>query len=369
MSRLRVAVVGAGHLGRIHAKLLNAVDGAELVAITDPYEGSRAMASEQFGVPTFESHQEIIEQIDAAVIAAPTDHHVEIADDLIQAKKHVLVEKPLATTAADCDRLIAAAQRRRVILQVGHVERFNPAWSAAESVAKTPKYIESVRASSFPGRCLDVGVVMDLMIHDLDLIHSLTDADPVRVDASGISLVSDHEDIAEARVTFGCGLVANVKASRISPSPTRQMQIFGPNGFADIDFSGPSATLIQPDPSLVDRTFDLEAEIAGRPKGPLGYGETLFSDFLPVQTPTIEPRNAILDELHDFVLSVQVGTQPTVNGIAGGRAVALAEQILQSMGQHQWMPADQPFLRGPHTTVPESIEAATRRVHDQRRAA
>ena len=332
MSRLRVAVIGAGHLGRIHSKLLGQVDGAELVAISDPIESTRGVAEKQFAVPTFADHRSLINRIDAAVIAAPTDRHAEIATDLLKAGKHVLVEKPIATSAAQADRLAMLAASRRLTLQVGHVERFNPAFTSLDHLGIDVKYVEAVRASRFPGRCLDVGVVMDLMIHDIDLVCAMTDAAVSDVSASGIAVVSDHEDLAEARIEFECGLVANLKASRVSPTPAREMHVYGPNGFAQIDFSGPAVHAVRPSDSIVERSFDLDVAT----DNPLTYADELFGEHLKLETIELEPRNAILDELHDFVISIQSGVSPTVDGAAGARAVAIAERILETITGRSW---------------------------------
>jgi predicted dehydrogenase len=362
---LRIAVIGGGHLGKIHARLLRTVDSVQLVAVTDPTDAARAAAADQFAVPTYASHRQVIDHVDAAVIAAPTPLHHEIAADLIAAGKHVLVEKPLTPRAADSHRLVELARRHRVTLQVGHVERFNPAWTAAAQRIERPKFIEAVRASSFPGRCLDVGVVMDLMIHDLDLVLSMTDAPVTRVDAGGMSVVSEHEDVAEARVSFACGLVAQLKASRISPLASRRMQIYAERGFAEIDFAAPAATVIEPDASILDRSFQLAQA------GPLDqFRGELFQRWLRVQTLEVEPRNAILDELHDFVISIQSGSAPAVDGTAGARAVELAERILGEIQMRQWAGGDATgHQRGPHALPHETIEAASARYQNQRRAA
>tara|TARA_R110002073_G_scaffold60209_27_gene151343 strand:- start:11086 stop:12183 length:1098 start_codon:yes stop_codon:yes gene_type:complete len=365
VSRLRIAVIGAGHLGRIHAKLLQQVDGVELVAVTDPFAQARAKVEELFSVPTFADYRECIPKIDAAVVAAPTDLHAEIATDLLKAGKHAFVEKPLAANGPDAQRIANLARSRNLTLQVGHVERFNPAFAALEDLAVDAKYVEAVRASRFPGRCLDVGVVMDLMIHDLDLVLSLTNA-PVRsVSASGMSVISSHEDIAETRIEFECGLVANLKASRLSPTPARQMQIFGANGFADIDFGKPSLTSVCPSASVVDRTFDLDSEV----ENPLVCADQIFTESLKCVTKELEPRNAILDELHDFAISIQTGISPAVNGDAGARAVIVADQILDSIKKRTWYRDSSTTEVGPHAMVRQRIESASRRAGQNRRAA
>jgi predicted dehydrogenase len=334
---LRVAVIGGGHLGRIHAKLLTQVDGAQLVAVCDPnLAASQAIAdahhNDSTPVTAHANYRDCINSIDAAVIAAPTDCHAEIATTLIKAGKHLFVEKPLANDADDARRLALLASTRGLVLQVGHVERFNPAFTALEDFGVDVKYVEAVRASRFPGRCLDVGVVMDLMIHDLDLVLSLTNA-PVRsISASGLSVVSSHEDIAEARIEFQCGMVANLKASRVSPTPARDMVLYSPAGFAQIDFGKPSLTTVRTSESLSRREFALAAAT----DNPLKYADTLFTEHLQCEVRELEPRNAILDELHDFVISVQCQGTPVVDGAAGARAVAVADSILQAIEQRAW---------------------------------
>jgi len=365
MNRLRIALVGAGHLGKIHGRLLQQVSGAELVAVADPDEAAGETLAQQLGVPAFTHHHELIDLCDAAVIASPTRFHAEIGRDLVSAGKHLLVEKPLATDAEDALELARLATARRVTLQVGHVERFNPAWTAAGDQLQRAKFIEAVRASRFPGRCLDVGVVMDLMIHHLDLVLSLTEASVCDVQASGLALITDNEDLAEARVTFECGLVAQFKASRVSPLATRQLQAFGEQGFTEIDFAAPAVTVVRPHQDLSDRSFDLD-EVSDNP---LAFSEQLFRDYLPVEAIEIEPRNAILDELHDFVLSVQTGVAPTVSGAAGARAVELADSILAAIDQRSWSASNAPSQQGPFAIPQETIEAASRRIHTARRAA
>lgn len=331
MMPLRIAVIGGGHLGRIHARLLSGMDDVQVVAVTDPSDAARTLVAEQLNLPTYASHLQVVDQIDAAVVASPSDLHAEIASGLLASGKHLLVEKPLTINPQEAKSLAALARREDLTLQVGHVERFNPAWTAAADVVQQAKYIDATRASSFPGRCLDVGVVMDLMIHDIDLVLSLASGPLVDVRASGLSLVSNHEDLAEARLTFACGLVANLKASRVSHGASRSMQVFGPQGFAEIDFSGPSVTTISPSDSLRDRTFEL-AELGD----PRSARDVLFDKHLAGETAKIEPRNAILDELHDFVISIRSGAEPTVSGDAGALAVEVADQVLRSIAMRRW---------------------------------
>ncbi len=363
MSRLRVAVVGAGHLGRIHAKLLGQVEGAELVAISDPFESARKQASEQFGVRTVADYRDLISDVDAAIIAAPTDLHFEIARDLLKAGKHLLVEKPLTHRSEEANQLSMMASAKRLTLQVGHVERFNPAFTALGDIVVDVKYVEAVRASRFPGRCLDVGVVMDLMIHDIDLVLSMTTAPVSSISASGVSVVSNHEDIAETRIEFECGLVANLKASRVSPTPARQMQVYGSGGFADIDFGTPALSTVLASDKITDRSFVLSDET----DNPLKYADQLFGDHLQCSTHALTPRNAILDELHDFVLSITTGAAPTVSGADGARAVVIADQVIGAIKKRRWYSDASPRETGHKAYPRERIE--TRSQTQTRRAA
>lgn len=357
MSKLRTAVIGTGHLGRIHAKLLGQVDGAELVAVSDPIDAARHAVAAAHGVPEFADYRQCFDRIDAAVVASPTDTHADVVGDLLRAGKHVFVEKPLTIDRDDARRLALLASSRRRTLQVGHVERFNPAFTALDKLKVDVKYVEAVRASSFPGRCLDVGVVMDLMIHDLDLVLSLTDSAVRSVSSSGLSVISSHEDLAEARIEFECGLVACLKASRISPAPARSMQMYGANGYADIDFGAPSLSIVRPCESVSNRTFDLFEET----DNPLGFSAQLFSERLRCETLELEPRNAILDELHDFVISIQTGMSPTVDGAAGAYAVDVAQRVLESIEQRSWYGDASEVEIGPHAMPRKRIEDVTRR--------
>lgn len=351
MTNLRIGLIGAGHLGRIHAKLLSQVDGAELVAVAEPSSHCQDLIRKSHDVPIFSDPTELIHAVDAVIVASPTPTHTEIVDEFLIAGKHVFCEKPLTITAADSRRLAMAASFRRLTLQVGHVERFNPAFTALGDLATDVKYVEAVRASSFPGRCLDVGVVMDLMIHDLDLIRSMTTAPVASIHSSGIRVVSNHEDIAETRIEFECGLVANVKASRISPTATRSMQVYGPRGFAEIDFGTPSLSTVRTSEAIRDRSFQLSNET----ENPLEFRDQLFAEHLQIESQPLTPRNAILDELHDFVLSIQTGVAPTVDGHAGAAAVALAEQVCRSIEARSWYGTDSGIEIGSGATARRHI--------------
>jgi predicted dehydrogenase len=220
MSRkLRVGVVGAGHLGTIHARLVRTIDDVQLVGIADPDAAARERIAAEIETDVCADHRQLIGRIDAAILAAPTDHHYWIGMELAEAGIHLLVEKPLALTVAEADALVRATRSRNLILQVGHVERFNPAFTAAAARLQRPRFIDAVRASGYTGRSTDVGVVLDLMIHDIDLVLSLVPSEVVEVEAVGTAVLGPHEDLAHARLRFANGCLANLSASRVSYEP------------------------------------------------------------------------------------------------------------------------------------------------------
>ena len=207
---------------------------------------------------SYASHIALLGRIDAAVIAAPTVLHHRLAVDCLEAGTHLLVEKPICTTVAEADELVELARRQQLVLQVGHVERFNPALVAAIPYARNPKFIEAVRASGFTFRSMDVGVVLDLMIHDIDLVLSLVRSPLRSVEALGVSILGGHEDVAHARLEFQSGCVANLSASRVSYEPARKMQIWAPRAYANIDFGTRTTTLVRPSETLLRGEFQAD---------------------------------------------------------------------------------------------------------------
>ncbi|MHB1037746.1 MAG: Gfo/Idh/MocA family protein [Pirellulales bacterium] len=356
MSRLKLAVIGAGHLGRIHARLASGIAGIELVGIADPVAASRRQLAEEHHVAAFAHHRDLIGQVDAAVVAAPTRLHHEIGVDLARHGIHLLVEKPLAASLDEADALVAAAARSGIVLQVGHVERFNPAFKSVLPHLDEPKYIEAVRASGYTFRSTDIGVVLDLMIHDLDLVLALARSPVRQVEALGLSVLGKHEDIANARLVFENGCVATLSASRVSFQAARRMQIFSRQAFAAIDFATRNATLVRPSQRLASRQIDVDL-LTSDEKTRLK--DHLFEDLLPLERVQAEPCDAITAELNDFAESIRTGRAPEVTGVQARDAVAVAEAILAKIETHSWdgktdglsgpfgAPSPQ-ILRGPH---------------------
>ena len=238
MSNLKLAVIGCGHLGRIHAKLATQLDGAELIAVCDPDQASRQRVSESVNCDGFADYRTLLPQIDAAILAAPTSLHCTIATDLIRQGVHVLVEKPITTDLTQAQQLTTAAEKHGVVLAVGHVEQFNPTFAEARQQIQRPRFIEAVRTGVFTFRSTDVGVVFDLMIHDLDLIRSLAGSPVVQTVATGFSTLTSHEDFAEARLVFANGCVSHLKASRTSQHAQREMTVYEDHQAVSIDMGG-----------------------------------------------------------------------------------------------------------------------------------
>ncbi|HEX7447124.1 MAG TPA: Gfo/Idh/MocA family oxidoreductase [Pirellulales bacterium] len=353
---MRAAVVGVGHLGRIHARILATTPGVELVGVADPVETNRQQVAAAHQTRAFADHRELIGQIDAAVIATPTRFHAQVARDLLAAGIHLLVEKPLATSSAEAAEMVEAARRQALVLQVGHVERFNPAFVAAMPHLREPKYIEAVRRGGFSFRSTDIGVVLDLMIHDLDLVLSLVRSPVRRVDALGVALFGRHEDLVNARLTFANGCVATLSASRASHSAARTMQVWTRRGFTAVDFAARAATVVRPSASIARHELDIE-RLSSAEKNDLK--DHLLTDHLPVEQLTVPEGDPLTAELTDFVTSIRTGRPPRVSGGQGLDAIRVAELVLEQVETHAWdgtpggpvgpRPAATPqIIRGPH---------------------
>ena len=331
MSRLRLAVVGVGHLGRIHARLAAKLPEIELVAVVDARREARDAVAAETGARAVAEYRELFGEVDAAIVATPTCSHSAVASDLIRGGVHVLVEKPITATLQEAEELVQLARRRQAVLQVGHVERFNPALVSVADRLAEPKYIEGRRQSGYTFRSTDVGVVMDLMIHDIDVVLSLVKSPVARVDALGVSVLGDHEDMVSARLQFANGAVANLVASRTSFAPARTMQVFTASRFASIDFAARRATVVEPRRDVLDRDFcvaDLSEEERARLR------ERLFEELLVRQEVPAVETNAIEEEQRDFAAAIRTGGSPRVTGADGRDAVAVAESVLQRVRMH-----------------------------------
>lgn len=309
---LRVAVIGVGHLGRHHARIYASMPGVSLVGVCDSNAERGQEIAAEYKTKFFSDYKELIGQIDAVSLAVPTiDHHL-IGCDLLKNKIAVLVEKPIARTLAEADEMISVARENNVCLQVGHLERFNPAVVAVSKIVTTPRFFETHRLSMFSPRSLDIDVVMDLMVHDLDIISWLVKSPVINISAVGIPVISHKFDIANARLEFANGCIANVTASRISNEKTRKLRLFQPSDYISLDYITQQAGIWSLRPSK---------EMVGQPKIEVGL--------LPV-TPD-EPLRA---ELAAFIESVSKGEMPKVTGEDGRNALSLALQVSERIAEH-----------------------------------
>ncbi|MFO1065579.1 MAG: Gfo/Idh/MocA family oxidoreductase [Pirellulales bacterium] len=369
MNKLKLAIIGAGHLGRIHARLAKGNENFEVVGVADPVAAALKTVGVELELPTCEDYQSLIGKIDAAVIATPTVHHYEVAAALLRAGVHVLVEKPLASTVDQAERLVQIAARHNRVLQVGHVERFNPSWTAAQPYLGTPKYIECVRAGTYSGRSTDIGVVHDLMIHDIDLVLSIVRSEVESVSACGIALLGEREDLAEARVEFRNGCIATFKASRVSLEALRRMALYTDAGMAQIDFAKNEVRVVKPTLELLERQVHLDKMPAEQR---MAAKDQIFDNWFTVESLPAQPRNAILDEHNDFAISIRTNASPIVSGEDGLRAMQLAERILAELSRHGWEGrASKPWQIGPLATpTPRILQLpeTQRHVQPQRKA-
>jgi predicted dehydrogenase len=333
VSRLKLAVVGAGHLGRFHARVAANLPDARLVAVVDPVASAREQVAAEVGTRPLADFRDLIGLADAAIVATPTLLHFDVARELLLSGIHVLVEKPITTTLAQADELVNLAERQQLILQVGHIERFNPAFTAVKNRLSDPKYISARRLSTYTFRSTDIGVVLDLMIHDIDAVLSLVDAHVTRVEAVGISVLGKEEDIVDARLYFESGCIANITASRVSYETARSMQVFTDQCCATIDFSARQARLVEPTAEVLGRQFDVGTLTAEQMNH---LRDHLFEALLVKSEVPIADCNAMEQEQLDFTRAIRTSTEPMVSGTAGRDALAVAQEVLSQVAAHRW---------------------------------
>jgi len=304
---LRVAAIGVGHLGRHHARILSSLPGAALVGVVDIKADRAAEIADACHTRPFTDFHDLLGRVDAVTIAVPTQAHLDVASVFLDRGIPVLVEKPLARSVEEADRLIAMASARGTVLAVGHTERFNPAVAAASPFLQDPRFIEVHRLGTFPERSLDIDVVFDLMIHDLDIVLSIVRAPVASIEAVGVPVLTGRVDIANARLRFENGCIANVTASRISRDRVRKIRFFQPDAYLSIDYAAQEVEMYR----LV-RGAEVRPGIEGG----------------KLDVPREEP---LVRELTDFLAAVREGRQPLVTGEDGRRALELAQRITERM--------------------------------------
>lgn len=316
---LRIGVIGVGHLGSIHASLWSKVPEVRLIGVVDADAASAARIAESAGTKAYDSVTALLRDVDAVSIVTPTRSHAAVALEALAAGVHCFIEKPIAATVSDARAISALATVKKLVVQVGHIERFNPALLALGKMILEPLFIESHRLAQYTPRATDVPVVHDLMIHDIDVILSLVHSPVARLDANGVSVVSDATDIANARIQFENGCVANVTASRISQSPMRKMRIFQQDAYISIDFAAPKVEVFR----LVD---DADAAGATMKLGEIEKGSRKRT--IIFEQPAVSPVNALQFELEQFRNSIANGSPVVVTADEGIRALEIAEKIV-----------------------------------------
>lgn len=318
---LKVGVLGAGHLGKIHLRLLNQSSKYELVGFYDPFEENAKKVAIEFGYKKFDSIESLIQEVDVVDIVTPTLSHYECAVTAIEAGKHVFLEKPISNTVEEAEKIIALAQKHNVKGQVGHVERFNPAFQAVKDKIENPMFIETHRLAEFNPRGTDVPVVLDLMIHDIDAILSVVRSKVKSVNASGVAVISDSPDIANARIEFENGCVANVTSSRISMKNMRKSRFFQKDAYISVDYLEKICEVVKmKDAPEVPGDFDMILQNAE------GIKKQIYFD-----NPKVNTNNAILDELETFADAINNNTSPIVTLEDGTEALRVAYMIIESM--------------------------------------
>jgi predicted dehydrogenase len=310
MTKLRVGVIGLGHLGQHHVRLLASLNGVELAGICDSNRGRADEIASKFGGPVFADSRELLGRVDAVVVAVPTIAHVDVALPFLDAGIATLVEKPIAASAKDADRLVDAAERRGALLATGHTERFNPAVAAALPLISEPRFIEIHRLGTFPERSLDIDVIFDLMIHDLDLLLSVVKSEVAAIEAVGVNVLTPKADIANARLRFASGCIANVTASRISRERVRKARFFQHDSYVSIDYAAQ------------------ELEVFRLVKDSMKAGSRPIIHGGKVDVTNEEPLRR---ELQDFIDAVRTRRRPGVTGRDGRDALALATRVAETM--------------------------------------
>ena len=310
---LRLGVVGAGHFGRYHAHKCAALDGARLIAVVDIDEERAAAVADPLGADAATDHRALIGRVDAASVAVPAAAHYAVVKDFLDAGIHVLVEKPFTESVASARELTALAEAEGLVLQVGLIERFSDAFQAIAPRIARPLYIESVRVSPFPQRNTDVSVVLDVMIHDIDIILALVDAPVTEIDAVGTPVFSASEDIANARLKFANGCVANVTASRVSLKTERTLRIFQPDMYIKVDHGERSVRIAR------KKDGDVPASM----------------ESVALERTDFEQGDALMREIESFVRTVETGGIPAVSGADGVRSLEVAHRITASMSENR----------------------------------
>lgn len=336
MEILKVAVVGVGHLGQHHARVFTELDKTELVCVIDADERRAKEIGERLQVPYYTSIDDMPEEVQAVSIAAPTTYHFDLAKNLLSRKKHLLVEKPITTTLDEAREMVAYAKEQGCRLQVGHIERFNPAMMGIRKYISQPRYIESNRISPYSFRSFDVSVIHDMMIHDIDIVLELAQSEVVEVEALGVDVISGSEDMANVRLKFKNGCIADLTASRLSMKSVREIRLFQNSSYISMDYMTKKARILELSPDFtpdkvreVDPTQDRDTLLA-----------TLFTQFIQMEELELEGGEPLKYELGAFAAAILEDKPVEVPGEDGVRAMEIIEDIYKSIEENQWRAGD-----------------------------
>lgn len=322
---LKIGVIGAGHLGKIHIKCLKEITGYQLIGFYDLDEQNAAKVETELGIKKFNSLTELINAVEVIDIVTPTVSHFQYASEAIIKQKHLFIEKPITTTVEEAEKLIQLAEKVKVKVQIGHVERFNPAFLAASPFISNPMFIETHRLAQFNPRGTDVPVVLDLMIHDIDIVLSVVKSKIKNISAAGVAVVSDTPDIANARLEFENGAVVNLTASRLSMNNMRKSRFFQKDAYISVDFLGKKTEIV--------RLKDLDEGVFDPFRMILDLGEGKGKKQILIENPEIEPINAIKTELEKFHDAIVKDETPVIPITDGYHALDVAYQIMAKITQ------------------------------------
>lgn len=335
MDAMKVAVIGVGALGRHHARILASLDGVELVGVADANMAQARQIAEQHQCVAVSNYRELLPLVEAVSIAAPTFLHHEIATDCLEMGLPILVEKPLANTIEAARELVEHAEATGRVLAVGHVERFNPAYQMVKEIAGRPRYIRTERVSPFAFRSMDIGVVHDLMIHDLDLVLDLTGSRVARVEAFGASLLGRQEDVATARLSFENGCIADLVVNRVNPFPSRTIQVWSETGCTSADLTSRQVSRISPSRELRLGNGPL-ARLAHPGARIEEMKQEMFGRDFVMEQLEVSDADALTAELSNFIECCRTERTPRVDGSAALAALAVADRVLNCIARHQW---------------------------------
>jgi predicted dehydrogenase len=302
MEKLRIAIIGVGHLGSIHTKVYSKLDNIKLVGVCDCNLERAIEIGKKYHIASYSDYEDLFDKVNAVSIVVPTSLHYNIAKDFLNHGIHVLIEKPITKTLSEADELIDIAKEKNLIIQVGHIERFNSAVLAIEPYLKKPKFIECQRLGPYHKRVQDVGVVLDLMIHDIDIVLGLIEQDVVNIEAVGLSTISDYEDVANVRLTFQDGTIADITASRVTKDVVRKMRIFQEDSYVSLDY-------VTQDAAIFKKT-----------------GDKIIAEKIKIRK-----KNPLKKELKSFIECVRTGKRAIVSGIEGRRALQVALEIIEKI--------------------------------------